>query len=297
MRPELAVAFVIREKFSWSLASLKRLYALAGTPFTLYFVDARYPAPVRAELEAFLAGKENVVRIEVPRFLYPSEALNLVVQHAEEPWLLQLQNDVLLSRGAAASMLETARALDCGLVTPLLLDTDEGRLAAHRHSADPVRLVEESGRLVFRDDPAPERRRGRLRMHYFEMHCFLMSRAAARAVTPLAPLSVHEHIDLVAALRAAGEEAYLDENARALFLDSPPVPLRDYEAAFYRFRWEPARARLSQEYVRDRWKLAELFDVLPFVARQQAALRPESLIAGYDSLFAADLWDEALAGS
>ena len=79
-QPEIAVAFIVREKFAWALASLKRLYALAGAPFTLYLVDGGYPPAVRAGLEAFLADKTNVVRIEVGRFLFPGEALNLVIE-------------------------------------------------------------------------------------------------------------------------------------------------------------------------------------------------------------------------
>ena len=54
--PEIAVAFVIREKFACALASLRRLYALAGAPFTLYLVDGVYPREVRDEIERFLAS-------------------------------------------------------------------------------------------------------------------------------------------------------------------------------------------------------------------------------------------------
>ena len=42
-QPEVAVAFVIREKFAYALASLQRLYRFADAPFRLYFVDGGYP--------------------------------------------------------------------------------------------------------------------------------------------------------------------------------------------------------------------------------------------------------------
>src|SRR4051794_34941306 len=110
IRP-VAVAFIIREKFAWSLASLKRLYALAGTPFTLYFVDGRYPAEVRPEIDAFLSDKDNVVRVAAERFLYPNEALNLVVGRAEEPFTFVLQNDILIGRDAPQMLLRSASEL------------------------------------------------------------------------------------------------------------------------------------------------------------------------------------------
>lgn len=264
----LAVAFVAREKFSWSLASLRRLYALAGTPFTLYFVDGRYPHEARPGLERFLADKDNVVRVEADRFLYPNEALNLVLERAQEPYILLLQNDVLVARDAPAALLRAAQTRRCAVVAPVTLDAESGTPAPHR---------EQEG------------------ARHFEMHCLLLELAAARSVGPLPPLSVHEHIDLGEALRGRGAEACFEDSARALFLASPPFPLRDFEQAYFRFRWDPARARLSQEHVRATWRLEALVDTTQFVARQQRALRPEGLLQRYASPFSDDLWDETLA--
>jgi hypothetical protein len=83
---------------------------------------------------------------------------------------------------------------------------------------------------------------------------------------------------------------YLDGHARALFMDTPPLPLRDYECAFYRFRWDRTRARLSQEYVRDKWRMGNLFDPGPFIERQHSALAPGKVLTGYASALEADQW-------
>lgn len=296
-RPETAVAFVIREKFSWALASLRRLYALAGAPFTLYLVDGVYPDAVRAALEEFLAGKDNVVRIEAGRFLYPSEALNAVVERISERYLFLLQNDVLIGRDTLKSLLQTAEEVGCDVVAPLVLDTDAGVPGIHRDTANPVAVLEDAGRVYVARTAAPEWRQGRPRVHQFEMHCMLMSAEAARAVCPLPPLSVHEHIDLSVALWRLERAAYLDDRARVLFMDSPPLPLRDFECAYYRFRWDPMRARQSEGYVRSKWRLADLFDVMPFVARQHTALRPEAVLTRYETLFEPDLWPEEIAAA
>jgi len=296
MQPEVAVAFLPREKFSWALASLKRLYALAGTPFRLYVVDTGYPPQVRAGIQEFLADKGDVTWIPTERFLYPSEAFNLAVEIAREPYLFQLQNDILIGRDALRFMLEAARELACDLVAPAIFDTDEGRPSVHRESGHPVIIREENGLLYCRDDPDPKVKLGRRQVYYFEMHCFLISAEAARAVGPLPPLTVHEHIDLSIALWRQGRTSYLEERAGVLYLDSPPVPLRDYDRAFYDFRWDAIRARQSDRYVRDQWRIGELFDGNSFAARQQRALRPEAILASYDSVFSADVWPEDLAG-
>jgi GT2 family glycosyltransferase len=287
---EVAVAFVIREKFAWALASLERLYALAEVPFRLYFVDGGYPREVRAALDGFLAGKSNVVRLAARRFLYPSEAWNLALASIAEPYVFLLQNDVLVSRGALASALDTARRLDCDGVAPEVLDSASGVPQAHHESSLPLAIRERQGQIWIESDAAPERRGGHRRLQHFEMHCLLLKSQAARALAPLPPLNVHEHVDLALALWRAGKSVYLDEGARVLFMDTPPLPLRDYECAFYRFRWDRARARQSQDYVREKWRMANLFDSAPFVERQHGALLPGKVLERYASALEADSW-------
>lgn len=290
VQPQVAVVFVIREKFAWSLASLQRLYAFAGTPFRLYFVDGGYPREVRAALDAFLADKANVVRLSSPRFLYPSEAVNLALAGITEPYVFLLQNDVLIGRGALASVLDTIHRLDCDGVAPDIFDSVGGAPQPHHESSLPLAIRERGGQLWIERDAMPEQRGGHRRLQHFELHCLLLRSQAARALVPLAPLSVHEHVDLAVALWRERRSVYLDERARVLFMDSPPLPLRDYECAFYRFRWDHTRARLSQDYVRNKWRLGNLFDAMPFVERQHSALQPGKVLTGYASSLEADQW-------
>jgi GT2 family glycosyltransferase len=292
---EIAVAFVIREKFAWALASLQRLYALAGVPFRLYFVDGGYPREVRAALDAFLADKTNVVRIGARRFLYPGEAWNLALARVAEPYVFLLQNDVLIGRGALASLLETARRLDCDGVAPDILDSPGGVPQAHHESSLALAVREREGRLWIEPDPAPEHRDGYRRLHHFELHCLFLRTAVLRAIGPLPPLNVHEHVDLALALWRAGKTVYLDEKARVLFMDCPPLQLRDYECPFYRFRWDLGRARLSQAYVQDKWRMGNLFDAIPFVERQHTALAREKVLTGYASALEADQWPAGIS--
>jgi len=296
-RAELAVAFVIREKLSWALPALRRLYSMAGTSFRLYFVDSRYPAAARPELDAFLSAQDNVVRIAAERFLYPNEALNLVLERAAEPYTLLLQNDVLIERGAPARLLRSAAALEADVVVPAILDNDNDarQPAPHRDSDDPVlfRATEEG--IQGLPDPSPEWREGCRRIHYFENHCLLARTVALQAAAPFAPLSAVDHVEICVALWRQGGKAYADPKARVLFMDTPPLPLRPWEAPFFRFRWDPVRARLSHAYMRERWKVLNLFDKAPFVQRQHLALQPAALLDAYAPPFATDTWPEEFA--
>ncbi len=289
-QPEVAVVFHARHRFAWTLAALRRLYALAGAAFRLYLVDGVYPREVRAELDPFLADKSDVVRIAARRFLYPNEALNLALARLTEPYVFLLQNDVLLSRGALASALAAIRRLDCDVVSPEVLDDVAGTPAAHLESSAALVIRERADGVWVEPDTSPEEHDGYRRLYHFEMHCLLLKAESLRAVGPLPPLNVHEHIDLAVALWRQNRTVYLDRASRALVMDTPPGPLRDYECPYYRFRWDAGRARQSQELVRQRWRMANLFDVMPFIREKHTALQPSAVLAGYDRALEADQW-------
>jgi len=289
-QPEVAVIFTVRHKFAWTLAALRRLYAQAGPPFRLCLVDSVYPHEVRAALDAFLADKTNVVRIAARRFLYPNEALNLALRGVTEPYVFHLQNDVLLSHNALGSALATIRRLDCDVVSPEILDDVAGVPGLHHESSAALVIRERSDGVWVEPDPSPEQRDGYMRLHHFEMHCLLLKTEVLRAVGPLPPLNVHEHVDLAVGLWRQNRTVFLDPASRALVIDTPPNPLRDFECPYYRFRWDAARARQSQELVRQRWRMANLFDVMPFIREKHTALQPAAVLAGDDSALETDQW-------
>jgi len=294
-RPEVAVAFTIRHKFIWTLASLRRLYDLAQVPFRLYLVDGGYPGELRRPLDQFLADKGNVVRLTARRFLYPNEALNLVLNGIAEEYVFLLQNDVMIDGDALRSALQTAKRLACDVVSPEVLDNAAGTPAAHHESSAALAIRERADGLWVEADGSPELRDGYRRLHLFEMHCLLMKTQALRAIGPLPPCNVHEHIDVAIAWWRQGRKVYLDQGSRVLVMDTPPEPLRDYEVPYFRFRWDRARAQQSQEYVRKRWRMANLFDVMPFVDEKHGALRPDKIVTRYESPFEADQWPAGIS--
>jgi hypothetical protein len=111
-----------------------------------------------------------------------------------------------------------------------------------------------------------------------------------RAAGPLPPCNVHEHIDVALAWWRQGRSIYLDERSRVLIMDTPPEPLRDYEIPYFRFRWDWTRARQSQEFIREKWRMANLFNVMSFVEEKHSALRPETIVTRYESALEADQW-------
>jgi GT2 family glycosyltransferase len=281
MTPRIGIAFTIREKFGWALAGLRRLYAYAGEPFTLYLVDSVYPAEIRAELLAFLQDKPNVEVIEPGRYLYPNEALNEVIARLKEPYLCLLQNDVLVEPHFLSHMLETCEALPCDLVSPLIYEYFNGERHLHREGSAIGTMVQTGGAFQFKIQgqtniaPAAGKKPEIIKTTRFEMHCLLMTAAAARRAAPLPRINTRDHIDLALRVWRAGCSSYLDERAEVGFVDVPPI--HDYDSDFFRFRWDVPLAEQSHVYLKKAWNIANFPSVMGFVHHQNEALHPELL--------------------
>jgi GT2 family glycosyltransferase len=291
---DVAVAFASWGTFSSALTALQRLYALACAPFTLYVVDSGWPAPVQQVLDEFLQTKDNVVRIGADRFLYPSEALNLIAGRVREPKILVLHNDILIGRGALARLSRSMDDLGADVVVPTVLDLERGIPAQHRDADEAVAFVDREAKIHGVPETTPRWRQGCRQVDFFEFHCFLVRADALRAVLPLPPLNVHEHVDLSIALWRLSKTTFLETRARVLYAGSPPLPLREFERRYFAFRWDPERAKQSDVYVRNKWHIAKLYDAMNFIEHQQRALAPEAVLVRYDSVFAADEWPEEL---
>ncbi|MBK8726181.1 MAG: glycosyltransferase family 2 protein [Holophagaceae bacterium] len=283
--PDLAVVLVIREKFSLALECLRRICAETGPVFTLRIVDCGYPAPVRAAMEAFLAGRPRVVWIESPRPLLPGEALNLALASVREPLLCQIQNDVLIEPGFLARMVATQRETGCDIVAPLTLDLAPGGEAKpHRDEGGGTLGIferEPDGRVaIFERRRLPEEA-GRIRVHRFETHALLLRTEALRALGPLPALNSREHLDL--ALRAwnAGCRVLFEPRAVATYV---LAPIHRSEVAFFRFRWDLALARRSHAEVKAAWRIRRMPRAMAFVARHRALLEEARVLPDPDSV-------------
>ncbi len=278
-RPDIAVAFIIREKFGWTLESLRRLYANCPEPFTIYIVDCGYPPEIRAGMEAFLESRAHVEWIDADRFLYPNEALNLVTARATEPFLCKIENDVFVEPGFLGFLSETSRALDCEIVAPLTLEAEPGKAPVpHRDEDGGTRgrfEREPDGRVAVFERRSPDTEAGHTRVHRFELHAMLLKTEALRAMSPLPALNSREHLDLAMRAWTAGFRAYFDPRAVATYV-YPPI--HGFDREYFRFRWDPAMALRSHAYVKATWNIRRMPRAMEFVRCHQEYLREENIL-------------------
>ena len=275
--PSVAIAFIVREKFGWALAALRRIFKLVDTPFTVYFVDCGYPVVVRREIDAFLAGRTNVVHIAAERFLYPNESLNLVIPRLQEDYLCIIQNDVLIEPGYMSAMLATFDEYACDMVWPMTFELQGSTRKPHRDDFTDTRIREIGGKLLVQVreplpivPPPPVRQ-----IQHFELHTLMMTARAANVVWPLPVINTREHIDLAVHAFRRGMTVYANENACASYV-LPPI--RDYDQAFFQFRWNLNVARRSHVCVARRWNIEQFPNALRWVEHHSAYAAPDRML-------------------
>lgn len=272
-RATVGIAFIVREKFGWALAGLKRIYRFIDTPFTLHFIDCGYPSIVRKEIDAFLADQTNVVYVAAERFLLPNESLNLVIPWLQEPYLCIIQNDVLIEPGYMSALLATFDEHHCDMVWPMTFELQGGRREPHRDEYTDTRIREVNGGLLVqvpeppRADPPPPVRQ----IQHFELHTLMMTASAAKLVYPLPVINTREHIDLAAHAYRRGMTVYANEDAHAGYV-LPPI--RDYDLAYFKFRWDMEVAAASHARVARRWNINHLPNSMGFVRQHNTYATP-----------------------
>jgi hypothetical protein len=295
--PRLGIAFVVREKFGWALPALRRLYAYTGEPFRLYFIDPGYPSQVRAEVDRFLEGRD-VVRIRVTDFALPNEQINAALPRVTEPWLALIKNDTLAGPRWLELLMESCARHQAAVAFPRLRETKDGALVLHR---------EEMMRLVFTDlgdriDVLRPAKAGELPIdadgvhpvHLIETHALLFRSDVAKSLWPLPLVSARNHLDISINLWRRGIPAVHDPR---VVVTCVFPPIRDYDLAFFKRRWDLEVAYQSHVYIHRRWAVAKVPNAMPFIHEHLAYAAPERVRRDDASPSERDVYEHAVAAA
>ena len=290
----LGIAFVVREKFGWALPALRRLYAHSGEPFTLYLVDPGYPAPVMAEIDAYLAGRAGVVRIPVPRFSFPNEQFNAVLRVAREPWLAFMKNDTLVAPGWLQLLREAMERHGAGAAFPMLQETKDGKPILHRDLMTRFVFTDvERGVDVLRParaDELPPDPDGVHLVHLMETHGLLFRGEVARRLWPLPYITARNHLDISLSLWRAGVKAVHDPR---VVMTSVFPPIRDTDLEYFKRRWDLHIAYESHVYIHRRWAVVKVPNALPFIREHVEYGEPQRVLHGYARPSEEDVYEHA----
>jgi GT2 family glycosyltransferase len=273
-RPAVTIVVVPRERFSCTRETLETLYAATAPPFALVYVDGGSPPAIRDYVRAQAAAR-GFTLLRRDAYMTAESARNLGFAEVRTPYVLFLDNDVLVAPGWLDAMLACAEETGSAIVGPLYCADRPAHTTvhmaggrAHVEERDGARYLIEEHLLMHRPlaDVRPALRRGPVEQ--VEFHCLLMRSDVARALSPFDErfCGVPEaQIDLCLEVRARGGAVMLEPAAIVTY--DRPLRLQWSDVPFYLWRWNVHSGRRGLDHFRRKWRLA---DDDPYFARQLA---------------------------
>jgi len=213
--PKVTVAVVPRERFGVASACLDRLLAVTSEPHALIYVDGNSPRWVRRRIES-RAREHRFTVLRSDRYLSPNQARNLALARTRTPYVVFIDNDVVVQAGWLEALVACADETQASFVSPLIGWGSAERPLVHAVGGEASIVIEGDRRRLREtfgwrmDQPVSEIRSGlqRQRCTNAEFHCILVRTDVARAVGGFDPAlrGAMEHVDfsLLTANEAGG---------------------------------------------------------------------------------------------
>lgn len=259
--PQATIAFVPREQFGTTERSLETLYARTAEPFELVCVDGASPPRVREYLER-AAREHGFTLLRTEQYLTPNQARNLAIAQVRTPYVVFVDNDVLVSPGWLAPLVECAQETGAWVVGPLYFEFEPECDKIHMFGGE-CRIVDgANGRDYVERHHFAHRRIGeiaepltRRETELIEFHTVLVAMEAFRLLGPLDEglLCNAEHGDLCLQVRSLGQRVFVEPQSRITY--APPKELAGADLEYFQLRWSEAWSQANNNRLREKWDL------------------------------------------
>lgn len=263
-KPQVTIVVVPRERFSCTRQSLESIYANTNVPFSLVYVDGNSPKQVQNYLEK-QANVQGFTLIRTERYLSPNQARNIGLNCVKTPYLVFIDNDVVVSPGWLEKLLDCAQETQAAVVCPLTcigepihetihLAGGEARIIVETRGEQVVRRVHEKHYFVNRPVAEVEHCLERKKCEFAEFHCMLVQRNIFDQVGYLdeALLSTREHIDFCLNVTETGGKIYCEPDAVVTYVTGK---LKWSDLPFFLLRWSDEWELNSLEHFQEKWQL------------------------------------------
>jgi GT2 family glycosyltransferase len=261
---QVTLVVVPRERFSYTQASLESIYDHTAFPFDLIYVDGNSPAKVRRYLEA--EAKEKGFRlIRTNTYLSPNQARNIGLAQVKTPYLVFLDNDVIVSPGWLTHLMACATETSAAIVGPLMCEQEPVHKLIHCAGGENHIWQDAKGNRRFREKMYKQGKQvvevrdqlQRQPTELIEFHCMLVRTAIFEQLGPLdeGMLNTKEHLDFCLTVMQAGESIYFEPASVVTYVPGPPLEWTDL--LYYMLRWSDAWQLASLRHLRQKWDLAE----------------------------------------
>jgi GT2 family glycosyltransferase len=277
-----------RERFSLTQRAIDALYADASETFDFICVDGGSPASVRDYLR-HEARQRGFRLIRTEHYLSPNEARNLALEHVQTPYVVFIDNDLVVAPGWLRRLVGCAEETGADIVGPLTCIGEPVHTRIHIAGGD-ARITEESGRRVFREKHLFENRklaevRGELRRgptELIEFHCMLTRKSVLDRLGPFDEklTALAEHTDFCLAVRQQGGIVMFEPSSVVTYVVGPRFTLSDL--AYFHYRWRDEWTLASERHFHEKWGTVfnddlQKYFVLPHRRRATPRLRKMAL--------------------
>ncbi|MGG6240603.1 glycosyltransferase family 2 protein [Nodosilinea sp. AN01ver1] len=262
--PIVTIVVVPRERFSPAKASLESIYANTNFPFKLVYVDGNSPKKVSQYLQD-KAQEKNFLIVRKDQYLYPNQARNVGLAHVDTPYLVFIDNDVLVTPGWLEALVNCAEKTGAAVVGPLMCQHEPLHTEIHFAGGESHVWVDKTGRRRLREKMYSQGKKvadvqsalTQSETELAEFHCVLVRRDVLEKLNGLDEkmLNTKEHLDFCMSVRALGEKVYFEPASLVTYVPGPPISWGDLH--YYMLRWSDAWTLASLHHLRDKWELSE----------------------------------------
>ena len=260
--PRTTIGFVPREVFSTTKRALETLFKRTREPFELICIDGGSPPEVQRYLEQ-KAQEKNFKLLRTDHYLSPNQARNLVIEHVKTPYVVFVDNDVLVGEGWLKPLVDCAEQTGAWVVGPLYFEHAPEQHRLHMVGGDCRIQTQEDGtryhhELHHHGHKLLSEVQQPIKRHETELIEFHTVLVAMEAFNQLGPLDeglmcCAEHCDLCLMVREAGGRVLVEPESKITYI--PPKRLDNVDRAFFELRWSEAWSVASIDRFAEKWNL------------------------------------------
>ena len=197
--------------------------------------------------------------------MFPNQARNLGLRRVKTPFLVFVDNDIIVSPGWLEALLDCARETDAAVVGPLMCQDEPVHEVVHFAGGESHIWTDKLGRRRIREKMMAQGKRvtdvlptlKRTPTELAEFHCVLIRRSITDQLGLLdeGMLNTKEHLDFCMSVIETGETVYFEPASIVTYVPGPPLERSDL--TFYMLRWSDEWTLKSLHHFRDKWNVVE----------------------------------------
>jgi hypothetical protein len=246
MELKVTIVMTVRENYSLTIHTIDSLIEFTKIPFRLIFVNYKVPEHILQEIQ-----KRDMVEIFNSDSPYPSVSMKSVISEITTPYTVFLDNNITFTPLWLENLIICMELNDAGVVGPVYLwKTNLIHMFGGNTTVSGNHFVEKH---YLCDQPEYIIKNLQTReCDFVEYHCLMVrTELLKRGALDDSLCIIHQHIDLSLMAKKMGYKTFTTPHSIITYENEAGI--NDYEADFFRERWNLDVAEKDIEYFCTKW--------------------------------------------